>query len=99
MTGLLRVVATENPAGRFLSINIASGNFKSMDGELVDSIVVRDLPLQWAVKPGEAWVHYEFAWQDGYMWVSHVILNAELGDYGGYNQDAVPSRLRHALYS
>lgn len=48
MTGPLRVVATENPAGRFFSINIESSNFKSMDGDLVDSIVERELPLQWA---------------------------------------------------
>ncbi|KAL9088213.1 MAG: hypothetical protein Q9165_006340 [Trypethelium subeluteriae] len=46
MTGLLRVIATENPAGRFLSINIDGDNFEHGNDELVCNIVNKEFTLQ-----------------------------------------------------
>lgn len=78
MTGLLRVVATENPAGRFLSINIGSDNFERGNNDLVRGVVSKEFVLQTEPSPS---VDSEFAWQDGCMWVSRIVPDAGLGEY------------------
>ncbi|TGJ78773.1 hypothetical protein E0Z10_g9991 [Xylaria hypoxylon] len=80
MTGLLRVIATENPAGHFLSINIEAGGFELADGVLVRGIVDKEISLQ-AGEVSDGSIDSEFAWQDGCMRVSRVIPEVELGDY------------------
>ncbi|KAK3936556.1 hypothetical protein QBC46DRAFT_461428 [Diplogelasinospora grovesii] len=81
MTGLLRVVATENPAGRFLSINVEGDNFDRGSDDLVRSIVNNEFSLQ-AEELGEGnSIDSEFAWQEGCMWVSRVVPDAGLGEY------------------
>ena len=80
MTGLLRVIATENPAGRFLSINLEGDDFARGHDNLVRSIVSKEFALQ-TEQPGEGCIDSEFAWQDGCMWVSRVVPDTGLGDY------------------
>lgn len=81
MAGLLRVLATENPAGRFLSINIEGNGFETTDDGLAHGIVNSEFSLQQSQDSEEASVDSEFAWQDGCMWVSRVVPDAGLGDY------------------
>lgn len=80
MTGLLRVIATENPAGRFLSINVVSDNFERANDDLVRGVVNHEFVLQ-SKRPGEGYIDSEFAWQDDCMWVSRVVPDAGLGEY------------------
>ncbi|KAL8788410.1 MAG: hypothetical protein Q9195_007289 [Heterodermia aff. obscurata] len=80
MTGLLRVIATENPAGRFLSINIEGDNFERRTDDLVRSIVSNEFILQ-IERRGEEHIDSEFTWQDDCMWVSRVVPDAGLGEY------------------
>lgn len=87
MAGLLRVIAADNPTGRFLSIDIEckDGNFQEVDVDLIHSIVEREIALQFKVgtglDDGETLVDSEFAWQDGCMWVSRVVPDTGLNDY------------------
>ena len=80
MTGLLRVIATENPAGRFLSINIEGDSFEDLGDDLVRHIVSNEFALQ-AERRGEGCIDSEFAWQDGCMWVSRVVPDIGLGEF------------------
>ncbi|KAI9705765.1 MAG: Type I Iterative PKS [Bogoriella megaspora] len=80
MAGLLRVIATENPAGRFLSINIEGDNFELGKDDLVCSIVDKELAIQTEGHSGES-VDGEFAWQDGCMRVSRVVPDVGLSEY------------------
>ncbi|KAK3178717.1 Type I Iterative PKS [Lepraria neglecta] len=80
MTGLLRVITTENPAGRFLSINTEGDNFERGNDDLVRGIVNNEFALQ-AEELGEGSIDGEFAWQDGCMRVSRVVPDAGLGEY------------------
>ncbi|RYP28272.1 hypothetical protein DL767_007292 [Monosporascus sp. MG133] len=80
MIGLLRAIATENPAGRFLSVDIDAENFEIEDDNLIRSIV--DLVFALEDKGAdEKSQDHEFAWQDGCMWVSRVVPDAELSAY------------------
>ncbi|RYP57289.1 hypothetical protein DL769_009575 [Monosporascus sp. CRB-8-3] len=82
MVGLLRTIGTENPAGRFLSVDIDAENFEIEDDGLVHNIVGYELALQ--AEGGsdeEVSKDREFVWQDGCMWVSRVVPDAELGVY------------------
>lgn len=86
MTGLLRVVATENPAGRFLSINIEGCiDFANGDDNLVRSIVDKEFALQHGAEEDfgedEQIIDSEFVWQAGCMWVSRVVPDTGLGKY------------------
>ena len=80
MTGLLRVIATENPAGRFLSINFEGEAFERGHDDLVRGIVEKEFALQ-AEEFGEDSIDSDFAWQDGCMKVSRVVPDAGLGEY------------------
>lgn len=80
MTGLLRVIATENPGGHFLSINTEGYNFEPGNDDLVRGIVSKEFVLQ-TERLGEDFIDSEFAWQDGCMWVSRVVPDAGLGEY------------------
>lgn len=80
MTGLLRVIATENPDGRFLAINIEGDDFKPGSEDLVSSIVSKEFVIQ-TEQLGEECIDSEFAWQDGCMWVSRVVPDAGLSEY------------------
>ncbi|KAL9074012.1 MAG: hypothetical protein Q9157_004553 [Trypethelium eluteriae] len=80
MTGLLRVIATENPAGHFLSINVEGDNFEQGNDDLVCSIVNKEFDLQ-VEELGEGSIDSEFAWQDGCLWVSRAVPDAGLGEY------------------
>lgn len=84
-TGLLRAIATENPAGRFLSIDIEGDNFKGGNNSLVRNIVDKEFALQHEsqdeLSKGDESIDSEFAWQDGCLWVSRVVPDAGLGGY------------------
>ena len=80
MTGLLRVIATENPAGRFLSINIDGDNFENRIDELVRDVVSNEFLLQ-TERRGQGCIDSEFAWQDGCMWVSRVVPDTGLAEF------------------
>ncbi|KAL8731366.1 MAG: hypothetical protein Q9166_003458 [cf. Caloplaca sp. 2 TL-2023] len=80
MNGLLRVIATENPAGRFLSINTEGDNFERGNDDLVRGVVGNEFNLQ-TERLSEGSIDSELAWQDGCMWVSRVVPDAGLGDY------------------
>jgi NADPH:quinone reductase-like Zn-dependent oxidoreductase/NAD(P)-dependent dehydrogenase (short-subunit alcohol dehydrogenase family)/SAM-dependent methyltransferase/acyl carrier protein len=79
MIGLLRVIATENPAGRFLSIDLDSQNFDTRDEALVRSIVDVEASLQHE-EPDQHYDH-EYVWQDGALWISRFVPDAELNTY------------------
>lgn len=86
MLGLLRVIATENPAGRFFSINIEGrGSFDQGGNDLARSIVEKEVALQRdagkELDAGEESTDSEFVWQDGCLWVSRVVPDAGLGEY------------------
>lgn len=86
MSGLLRVIATENPAGRFLSINIeGQEGFQQTGNDLAEAIVEKEVALQPDAKEGldddQENTDSEFVWQDGCLWVSRVVPDAELGEY------------------
>jgi len=80
MVGLLRAIATENPAGRFLSVDIDAENFELEDNDLVRSIADFEFALR-SEGSSEMSNDREFVWQDGCMWVSRVIPDAGLGVY------------------
>lgn len=80
MTGLLRVIATENPASYFLSINTEGDNFEGVGVDLVRGIVNKELGLQ-TKQLDDGSIDCEFAWQEGCMWVSRVVPDAGLSQY------------------
>nr|ALP31883.1 polyketide synthase 17 [Diaporthe helianthi] len=85
VTGLLRTIHTENPAGRFLSIDIDSEDFdlQTDDSALVRQIVDREIGLQEQEPDAGAGAgeDRELAWHDGCMWVSRVVPDGELDTY------------------
>lgn len=80
MIGLLRVIATENPTGHFLSINIEGEGFEAGNEDLVRGVVGYEFGLQ-TQRPDEGAIDSDFAWQDGCMWVSRVVPDAGLGEH------------------
>ena len=80
MAGLLRVIATENPAGRFLSINIEGATFERSSDDLVRDIVSNEFVLQ-TERREEGCIDTELTWQDGCMWISRVVPDAGLGEF------------------
>lgn len=80
MIGLLRAIATENPAGRFLSIDIDTEKREVADCYLMQSIVEHGCALQ-NHRSAEQIQDCEFVWQDGCMWTSRVVPDPELGAY------------------
>ncbi|KAK8064661.1 Prosolanapyrone synthase [Apiospora phragmitis] len=95
MVGLMRTIATENPASRFMSIDIDAENFEITDGDveerfdLVRCIVDQEIALYGEVSSsggGEEAKDRELTWQDGCMWVSRVVPDAGLGPYAESNK-------------
>ncbi|KAK7962110.1 Type I Iterative PKS [Apiospora aurea] len=95
MIGLMRTIATENPASRFMSIDIDAENFEIPDGDvnerfdLVSCIVDQEIALysEGSSAGDENRVKdRELAWQDGCMWVSRVVPDAGLGAYAEPNK-------------
>ena len=78
--GLLRTISTENPAGRFLSIDIDAENFNTKNDDLIRCIADHNIALQSEGAGGES-KDREFVWQDGCMWVSRVVPDAGLEPY------------------
>ncbi|KAK0671960.1 putative polyketide synthase [Cercophora samala] len=82
MIGLLRTIATENPAGRFLSIDIDAEDSGNQGGALIRGIVNSELALHREdASEEEESKDREFVWQDGCMWVSRVVPDTDLGVY------------------
>ena len=79
-TGLLRTIGTENPAGRFLSVDIDAENFDIEDDDLVRNIVDHESGLPHHAGDGES-EDREFVWQEGCMWVSCAVPDAGLESY------------------
>lgn len=83
MIGLLRTIGTENPSGRFLSIDIDCEDFQvdanDID-DLIHNVVDHEFGLQRPVSDEEA-IDGEFTWQDGCMWVSRVVPDAGQSTY------------------
>ncbi|KAB8235179.1 type I polyketide synthase [Aspergillus alliaceus] len=80
VTGLLRAIGTENPASRFLSVDIDAQNFDIQDEDLVRNIVDHEDALQRPTADGES-EDREFVWQDGCMWVSRAVPDTGLEPY------------------
>ena len=102
MTGLLRVIATEDPAGRFISINIEADSLGLGNADLICSIVNYEIAAQ-SEELGEGSIDSEFAWKDGAMRVSRVVTDAELAEYSettktltrqGYEMQSINSQCR-----
>ncbi|KAF4617041.1 hypothetical protein G7Y89_g15108 [Cudoniella acicularis] len=84
VAGLLRGLGTENPAGQFLSVDLDAEDFEVGEhdvGKLVRCLVDQELAFQQRENDGESEVNREFAWQDGCMWVSRIVPDAELEGY------------------
>ncbi|KAH7304199.1 hypothetical protein B0I35DRAFT_454850 [Stachybotrys elegans] len=84
MAGLLRAVAGENPAGRFVSIDVEADDFRLEPGqlrELVRNITECAIPLQSSDWSSLTSQDTEFTWQDGSMWVSRLVPDAGLATY------------------
>ncbi|PHH91148.1 hypothetical protein CDD83_1525 [Cordyceps sp. RAO-2017] len=82
VAGLLRTLGTENPAGQFLSVDVDAEDFDVDEddvGELVRCLIDQELALQGA--GGDSAVNRELAWQDGCMWISRIVPDAELQGY------------------
>ncbi|KAK8072648.1 hypothetical protein PG996_005996 [Apiospora saccharicola] len=95
MIGLLRAIATENPASRFMSIDVDAENFEITDGDeedrfdLVRCIVDQEIALYGegsSSGDAEPAKDRELAWQDGCMWVSRVVPDAGLAPYADSNK-------------
>lgn len=92
VAGLLRTLGTENPSGRFLSVDIDAKDFKIEDeqelSELVRCLADQESALQHGAhkssggeEPAADEVNRELAWQNGLMWVSRIVPDAGLQDY------------------
>ncbi|KAL9031280.1 MAG: hypothetical protein Q9196_000687 [Gyalolechia fulgens] len=79
IAGLLRTIGTENPASRFLSIDIDAEGFDIDDKDLVRGIVDQALVLQQQLSDESE--DREFVWQDGCMWVSRLVPDSGLQKY------------------
>ncbi|KAL1883173.1 Type I Iterative PKS [Diaporthe australafricana] len=79
IAGLLRTIGTENPAGRFISIDIDAEDFNIDDPDLVACIADQQLAIQ---SPSDRDSEdREFVWQDGCMWVSRFVPDAGIQEY------------------
>ncbi|KAK7983632.1 hypothetical protein PG989_011034 [Apiospora arundinis] len=93
MVGVMRTIATENPAGRFLSIDVDAENFEFTDAsdaeeqrfDLARGVVDQEISLysegSSSTAEQEVVKDRELAWQDGCMWVSRVVPDTGLGAY------------------
>ncbi|KAI0202851.1 polyketide synthase dehydratase-domain-containing protein [Astrocystis sublimbata] len=81
MLGLLRAIATENPASKFLSIDIDISDFDAESGRLAKSIIACEASLQEEVDGNGTHGDRELAWQGGCMRVSRVVPDGKLGPY------------------
>ncbi|OCK76857.1 ketoacyl-synt-domain-containing protein [Lepidopterella palustris CBS 459.81] len=82
VSGLLRTLGSENPAGKFLSIDIDADDFTLSGedfGELVRSVVDQELTLH--ADSGDNGVNREYTWQDGSLWVSRIVPDGNLQGY------------------
>ena len=79
VAGLLRTIGTENPAGRFLSIDIDAEDFNVESNDLVRCIADQELTLQRQISDESE--DREFVWQDGCMWVSRLVPDVGLQKY------------------
>ncbi|KAF2194383.1 hypothetical protein K469DRAFT_744342 [Zopfia rhizophila CBS 207.26] len=68
VSGLLRTLGSENPAGQFVSVDIDADDFQLSDREVGESC-------------GDNGVNREFAWQDGCLWVSRIVPDGQLQGY------------------
>lgn len=88
--GLMRTIGTENPAGRFISIDISDENFEAStydSQDLARCIVEKILPSTSEFKDDEEESQSpqrsdrEYVWQDGCLWVSRAIPDDTLQPY------------------
>ncbi|KAJ6151653.1 hypothetical protein N7470_007250 [Penicillium chermesinum] len=93
VSGLLRTLGSKNPASDFLSIDIDAEGFKvkeSEQDELLRSLVDQELSFQAkTLNGGESPVNRDLVWQDGCMWVSRIVPDA---DFLGYDETTVDDR-------
>ncbi|KAI2818138.1 hypothetical protein CBS115989_5450 [Aspergillus niger] len=85
VSGLLRTLGTENPAGQFLSVDVDAEDFQvpglEMD-ELVRCLVEQELLLQPTLDDkGPPEVNRDLVWQDGCMWTSRIVPDGQLQGY------------------
>ena len=82
--GLLRIISTEAPTGRFVSIDIDADGFnvasKDDSKELVRVIADQEQALQ-GTGDGARKEDREFAWHSGSLWVSRLVPEAALHGY------------------
>ncbi|KAF2963728.1 hypothetical protein GQX73_g9837 [Xylaria multiplex] len=76
VSGLLRTIGTENPASRFVTIDIDDDNIDVDQRGLVRFIVDKHLELP-NLSPDQT-EDREFSWHDGCIWVSRVMPDAQL---------------------
>ncbi|KAI0438847.1 hypothetical protein F4803DRAFT_569116 [Xylaria telfairii] len=98
VTGLLRVLSTENPAAAYLSIDIEADNFEVRDNDvanIVNNIIKQELGLQRGADPGlndgseDDRKDREFVWQDGCMWVSRLVPDGSFKSQDGLNDQGL----------
>ncbi|KEY70889.1 hypothetical protein S7711_00732 [Stachybotrys chartarum IBT 7711] len=93
VSGLLRTLGTENPAGQFLSVDIDSEDFivdESETTELVRSLIDQETSLQRGQDSGASEVNRELTWQDGSLWTSRIVPDTELRGYDESAGTAAP---------
>lgn len=82
VTGLLRTLGTENPAARFMAIDIDPDapivEDKQEKADLVRCIVDKEITLQ--LGNDDEVRDREFVWQQGCMWVSRLVPDVTLAD-------------------
>ncbi|KAK5625856.1 hypothetical protein RRF57_001572 [Xylaria bambusicola] len=76
VSGLFRTIGAENPASRFVTIDVDDDGLGADQGELVRFIVHRCLELP-NLSPDKT-EDREFSWHDGCIWVSRVMPDAQL---------------------
>ncbi|KAL4893109.1 hypothetical protein BDV59DRAFT_202089 [Aspergillus ambiguus] len=95
ISGLLRVLQNENPAGQYVSIDLDADDFAVGDGEareLARSIVDQQLALQNSLLMNYEDLNAkdrEFVWQDGSLWISRHVPDA-----GFHSEHGLDSRSR-----
>lgn len=84
VTGLLRTLGTENPAARFMAVDVDPENAARVEGagedtaDLVRCIVDKEITLQGG--NDDEVRDREFVWQQGCMWVSRLVPDVKLAD-------------------
>ncbi|ETS86665.1 hypothetical protein PFICI_00493 [Pestalotiopsis fici W106-1] len=84
VAGLLRTIATENPAGQYMSIDINAENYNVDDKDLVKTILAQEQLLQ--QETSDANIDSEFVWQDGCLWVSRIVPDSGLQEFAELNR-------------